>query len=223
MIGKNKTNDLNDNQENLITAENNYKARVQHLYKDALIETLRNCSNKTEAPDRCKSCMFSEYLEWCVNVALDYAAEEIQYLCDVYNNLADEFNKIKNTRLSEKDCTTYAGNVDIEKELKDRLCWDYKYKRKYSDIDLLNYALIAIEELRQENRKFRREINEKQKEKQMIRTVLNGSANVQKYYSTGWNDAINNIIKIKEEKQPVDYYDLFNEIKNMKMKVDSNK
>ena len=167
--------------------------------------------------------MFSEYLEWCVNVALDYAAEEIQYLCDVYNNLADEFNKIKNTRLSEKDCTTYAGNVDIEKELKDRLCWDYKYKRKYSDIDLLNYALIAIEELRQENRKFRREINEKQKEKQMIRTVLNGSANVQKYYSTGWNDAINNIIKIKEEKQPVDYYDLFNEIKNMKMKVDSNK
>ena len=199
MIGKNKTNDLNDNQENLITAENNYKARVQHLYKDALIETLRNCSNKTEAPDRCKSCMFSEY------------------------NLADEFNKIKNTRLSEKDCTTYAGNVDIEKELKDRLCWDYKYKRKYSDIDLLNYALIAIEELRQENRKFRREINEKQKEKQMIRTVLNGSANVQKYYSTGWNDAINNIIKIKEEKQPVDYYDLFNEIKNMKMKVDSNK
>lgn len=202
---------------------NNNNQHKQHLYKDTLIETLRNCSNKTEAPDRCKSCMFSEYLEWCVNVALDYAAEEIQYLCDVYNNLADEFNKIKNTRLSEKDCTTYAGNVDIEKELKDRLCWDYKYKRKYSDIDLLNYALIAIEELRQENRKFRREINEKQKEKQMIRTVLNGSANVQKYYSTGWNDAINKIIKIKEEKQPVDYYDLFNEIKNMKMKVDSNK
>ena len=59
---------------------NNNNQHKQHLYKDTLIETLRNCSNKTEAPDRCKSCMFSEYLEWCVNVALDYAADDIEYL-----------------------------------------------------------------------------------------------------------------------------------------------
>ena len=95
---------------------NNNNQHKQHLYKDALIETLRNCSNKTEAPDRCKSCMFSEYLEWCVNVALDYAAEEIQYLCDVYNNLADEFNKIKNTRLSEKKHDGFIENIDTERE-----------------------------------------------------------------------------------------------------------
>lgn len=156
------------------------------------------------------------------NEILNDAANEIDSLRMCCKDMADEIIHSQDDELPMNN-VVFVGNVDIEKELKSRLCWDYEYKRKYSDIDLLNYALIAIEELRQENRKFRREINEKQKEKQMIRTVLNGSANVQKYYSTGWNDAIDKIIKIKEEKQPVDYYDLFSEIKNMKMKVGSNK
>ena len=156
------------------------------------------------------------------NEILNDAANEIDSLRMCCKDMADEINHSQDDELSMNN-VIFVGNVDIEKELKNRLCWDYEYTGKYSDIDLLNYALIAIEELRQENRKLRKEINEKQKEERMIRTVLNGSANVQKHYSTGWNDAIDKIIKIKEEKQPVDYYDLFNEIKNMKMKVDSNK
>lgn len=222
MIGKNKTNDLNDNQENLITAENNYKARVQHLYKDALIETLRNCSNKTEAPDRCKSCMFSEYLGWCVNVALDYAANEIEYLCDTYNNLVDEFYKIKNAKLSEKKHDGFVGNIDIERELKDRLCLDNFYRGNFSDIDLLNFSLIAIEELKEENKQLKKANHENTKETKnkndktnLIRTILNSAENIHKYYSFGWNDAIDNILEVRKSDN-VSVADVFNKAHELK-------
>ena len=203
---------------------NNNNQHKQHLYEDALIETLRNCSNKTEAPDRCKSCMFSEYLGWCVNVALDYAAEEIQYLCDVYNNLVDEFYKIKNAKLSEKKHDGFVGNIDIERELKNRLCLDNFYRGNFSDIDLLNFSLIAIEELKEENKQLKKANHENTKETKnkndktnLIRTILNSAENVRKYYSFGWNDAIDNILEIGKCDK-VGVADVFNKTHELRKK-----
>lgn len=208
---------------------NNQHKQHLHLYEDALIESLKDCSKitpKTGTDDCCKSCMFSKYLTYqsCVDIALDYAANEIEYLCDTYNNLVDEFYKIKNAKLSEKKHDGFVGNIDIERELKDRLCLDNFYRGNFSDIDLLNFSLIAIEELKEENKQLKKANHENTKETKnkndktnLIRTILNSAENIHKYYSFGWNDAIDNILEIGKCDK-VGVADVFNKTHELRKK-----
>lgn len=208
---------------------NNNNQHKQHLYEDALIESLKDCSKitpKTGTDDCCKSCMFSKYLTYqsCVDIALDYAANEIEYLCDTYNNLVDEFYKIKNAKLSEKKHDGFVGNIDIERELKNRLCLDNFYRGNFSDIDLLNFSLIAIEELKEENKQLKKANHENTKETKnkndktnLIRTILNSAENIHKYYSFGWNDAIDNILEIGKCDK-VGVADVFNKTHKLRKK-----
>lgn len=213
---------------------NNNNQHKQYLYEDALIESLKDCSKiapKTGTDDCCKSCMFSKYLTYqsCVDIALDYAANEIEYLCDTYNNLVDEFYKIKNAKLSEKKYDGFVGNIDIERELKNRLCLDNFYRGNFSDVDLLNYSLIVIEKLKEDNKQLKRankesiektgkDANGKQNDEQcLIRTILNSAENVHKYYSFGWNDAIDNILEIGKCDK-VSVADVFNKTHELRKK-----